>query len=76
MVTGTEIQDPGLAGRLSGPPLKVHASYPLECVNRGLAGRLSGPPLKALTFVGRCQRTTVSGRTIVRPSIEGTSPNI
>ena len=40
-------------------------------ITLGLAGQLSGPPLKELVGVGLAYQRRTSGRTIVRPSIEG-----
>ena len=63
-----------LAGRLSGPPLKDQELVFLQLTRQaGLAGRLSGPPLKALPTGPAPDTPATSGRTIVRPSIEGNS---
>ena len=56
---------------LSGPPLKEPFALRVEQLPLGLAGQLSGPPLKGLDKPDLDERHTRSGRTIVRPSIEG-----
>ena len=65
-----------LAGRLSGPPLKELLITSLYIRYKCLAGRLSGPPLKGGSRRRDPLDQCVSGRTIVRPSIEGIGPKL